>query len=246
MKRMLCFLYGSIIYVFFLGTFLYAMGFVEGVVVPKSIDMGIQEATNRAIWINVLILGVFGIQHSIMARPGFKKHWTKIIPEPIERSTFVLVTCVILCFMYWQWRPLTNTIWSVEQQAARMFLVGLSYAGWLLVLYSTFLIDHFDLFGLRQVVLYLRGIEYTQKPFMERSAYKIIRHPLMLGFIVAFWATPHMTGGHLLFAGVTTAYVLVAIRIEEGDLIRSLGDDYEKYRERTRMLVPIRKARSRA
>jgi protein-S-isoprenylcysteine O-methyltransferase Ste14 len=242
--RVLFFLYGLFIYVFFLGTFLYTMGFIEGVVVPKSINTGAEESLGMAMLINILMLGVFGIQHSIMARPAFKKHWTRLIPEPVERSTFVLFTCIILAVMFWQWRPITSTIWSVDQQAARMFLIGLSYSGWLLVLYSTFLIDHFDLFGLRQVVLYLRGIEYTQKPFMERSAYKLIRHPLMLGFIIAFWSTPQMTGGHLLFAFVTTAYILVAIRIEEGDLIRELGDDYRQYRERTRMLVPIPKARS--
>lgn len=242
--RVLFFLYGLFIYVFFLGTFLYTMGFIEGVVVPKSINTGAEESLGMAMLINILMLGVFGIQHSIMARPAFKKHWTRLVPEPVERSTFVLFTCIILAVMFWQWRPITSTIWSVDQQAARMFLIGLSYSGWLLVLYSTFLIDHFDLFGLRQVVLYLRGIEYTQKPFMERSAYKLIRHPLMLGFIIAFWSTQHMTGGHLLFAFVTTAYILVAIRIEEGDLIRELGDDYRQYRERTRMLVPIPKARS--
>lgn len=238
MKRVICFVYGLVVYVCFLGTFLYAIGFIEGVIVPKNIDMGLAEPTGKAILINVLLLGLFGLQHSIMARPRFKAWWTKFVPVQVERSTFVLLTCCVLLLLFWEWRPIQGSVWSVDAPWARVLLLGLSYAGWLLVLYATFLIDHFDLFGLRQVVLYLRSKNYTHHPFMERSVYKYVRHPLMLGFIIAFWATPDMSGGRLLFAIVATAYILVAIQIEERDLLHMLGEDYRAYRQRTPMILP--------
>jgi len=185
------------------------------------------------------LLGLFAVQHAVMARPAFKVWWTRIVPEAAERSTFVLATCVVLGLMVWQWRPIEGTIWLIEQPIASGILRALSFLGWGLVLFSSFLIDHFDLFGLRQVWLYFRGKEYTQHPFVERSLYHIVRHPLMLGFLIAFWATPNMTGGHLVFALLTTGYILIGTRIEERDLVKILGDDYIEYRARTPGLIPF-------
>lgn len=238
MSRVLAFVYGVVTYAIFLVTFLYAIGFIEGRLVPKSINSGPTGSVPQAVLINVLLLGLFGLQHSVMARPGFKRWWTRFVPRPIERSTFVLVTCCVLALLFWQWRPITSTVWSVEAGWARTLLTGLSAFGWLLVLYSSFVIDHFDLFGVRQVLLYLRGRNYVHPPFMERSVYKLVRHPLMVGFLVAFWATPHMTGGHVLFAVVATGYILVGITLEERDLLQILGEDYRLYRARTPLLLP--------
>ncbi len=238
MRRGLIFVYGLIVYVLFLGTFLYAIGFIDELVVPKSVNSGVEGPIAGAVMINVLLLGLFAVQHSVMARPGFKAWWTKLVPEPIERSTFVLCTCFALGLLFWLWQPITATVWGVQQVWARTLLWGVSFGGWALVLYTTFLIDHFDLFGLRQVVLELRGREYTQPRFMVRSVYRFVRHPLMVGFMIAFWATPDMTGGHLLFCVVTTAYIFVGIVLEERDLLQSLGDDYRLYRARTPMIVP--------
>lgn len=247
MNRVVIFAYGLIAYVLFLGTFLYAIGFVDELVVPKSINSGVQGPIARAVVINILLLGLFGVQHSVMARPGFKAWWTKLVPEPIERSTFVLCTCLAFGLLFWQWQPITETVWSVQQGWARTLLFGVSFGGWALVLYSTFLIDHFDLFGLRQVVLQLRGREYIQPRFMVRSVYRFVRHPLMVGFMIAFWATPDMTGGHLLFCVVTTAYIFVGIVLEERDLLQSLGEEYRLYRARTPMIVPLfRRAEARS
>ncbi|MHC4947110.1 MAG: methanethiol S-methyltransferase [Planctomycetota bacterium] len=241
MGRSLVFLYGMAIYLLFIATFLYAIGFVGNLVVPKSIDSGAVGGTVPSVIVNVLLLGLFAVQHSIMARPWFKAHWTKICPKPAERSTFVLATCVVLGLIFWQWRPMTATVWLVEHPVAVGVLWGGFALGFVIVLLSTVLIDHFDLFGVRQVLMYLEKERYTHVPFTERSLYRLVRHPLMLGFIIAFWCTPHMTAGHLLFAIVTTAYMLVAIRIEERDLVRFLGDDYLDYRQRTAMILPIPK-----
>lgn len=230
--------YGVVVYAFFFVTFTYAIGFVGNFIVPKSMDGGRQAPLLEAIVINSLLLAAFAVQHTIMARPRFKAWLTRSIPQAAERSTFVLLASAILALIMWQWRPIGPVIWSVDATWARWLLNGISLAGWGLVLYSTFLIDHFDLFGLRQVWLYARGREYTHHPFIERSVYKVVRHPLMLGFLVAFWATPQMTGGHLLFAGLITAYILVGIRFEERDLVRHLGDAYLRYRERTPALFP--------
>lgn len=244
MGRVITVVYGLICYFAFFGTILYAIGFTENMVVPKGIDGGTIGSTGQSILINVLLLGAFAIQHSIMARPAFKVWWTKIIPKPIERSTYVLLASGLLCLMFWQWRPMTNAVWDFQPPAVRYILFGLSFLGWAMVFYSTFIIDHFDLFGMRQVFLYLKGKEYTDLKYAERSLYKIVRHPLYLGFITAFWFTPTMTQGHLLFAAVTTAYILVAIQLEERDLMKGLGQDYVDYRKRTPMILPFPKGKA--
>lgn len=192
----------------------------------------------QAVLVNVLLLGLFGLQHSTMARPWFKKRWTKIVPTPIERSTYVLLTSLILGLLYWQWRPMTSVVWHVDHDVGRFLLKGLSFSGFALVLYSTILIDHFDLFGIRQVLLHLQRKEYTHPQFVTPWLYCVIRNPLMLGFIIAFWATPDMTTGHVLFAAVTTAYILVGIQLEERDLSNILGEDYRRFRAQTPMLLP--------
>ncbi len=239
MGRVISFVYGLTAYALFLVTFVYAIGFVENLVVPKSVDIGSTLGGGWAVLVNVVLLGLFGLQHSVMARPQFKQWWTRFLPPPIERSTFVLLASLLLALMMWQWRPMPAIVWHIDNAVGRGLFLGLSLAGWMLVLYGTFVIDHFDLFGMRQVFLHLRGIPYTHPPFVERSVYKVIRHPLMLGFIVAFWAAPTMTQGHLLFAVVTTGYILVAIQLEERDLLKILGDDYRRYRMRTPMLLPF-------
>jgi len=239
MGRSLVFAYGVLVYGVFLVTFLYAIGFVGNWIVPKSIDTGSSVSLGEAICVNVLLLALFAIQHTIMARPAFKLRWARILPQPIERSTFVLLASLLLGLAFWQWRPIPETVWQVDAPAGRVILNALSLMGWIIVLYGSFLIDHFDLFGLRQVFLYLRGKPYSHPPLKMVSLYRFVRHPLMLGFLIAFWATPSMTQGHLLFAVVTTAYIFFGIQIEERDLQKILGDDYRRYREETSMIVPM-------
>lgn len=241
MGRLVAFCYGVVAYVLFLLVFLYTIGFVGNLVVPKSIDSGPEGSLGVAVSINVLLLGLFAVQHSVMARPWFKAWWTKIVPEPIERSTYVLVSSLLLVLLFWQWRPMTQSIWQVDQPVWQTLLWVLFGGGFAMVLYSTFLIDHFDLFGLRQVYLYWQGREDSPPQLLVPSLYKWMRHPLMVGFLIAFWAIPSMTQGHLLFAIVITGYVFVGIVLEERDLVRELGDDYRRYREQTRMLLPIPK-----
>lgn len=237
--RLPFFLYGAASYGLFLCTFVYSIGFVGNLVVPKSVDTGAAGPAGVAILVNLLLLTVFALQHSIMARPGFKERWTKFVPEPIERSTYVLATCIVFGLLFWQWRPLPQVVWHVGLPAVRSILYGLFAFGWVLVLYSTFCIDHFHLFGLRQVVLHLRGKPYIDPGLATPLPYRLVRNPLMLGFIIAFWSAPVMTQGRLLFCIVTTAYILVAIQLEERDLLRALGEQYRRYRERTPMLLPI-------
>ena len=240
MGRVLALLYGVVCYVIFFVTFLYAIGFVGNLVVPKSIDTGPPAATlTRALIANLILLSIFAIQHSVMARPSFKKLWTKVIPPVIERSTFVLLSSLALILLFWQWRPITDVVWEVQNTAGQYLLLSIFFLGWGIVLLSTFLINHFDLFGLRQVYLNQKGEEYTDLGFKEVFLYKFVRHPLMLGFIIAFWATPRMTYGHLLFATVTTVYILVAIQLEERNIAEVQGEEYDAYRKRVSMIVPM-------
>lgn len=241
-RRILSFIYGILTYIIFLASFLYAIAFVGDFLVPRTINTGPEaESLWQALLINAGLLGLFAIQHSVMARDGFKKWWTKIIPKPIERSTYVLLSSLILILLFWQWRPMPDVIWNVESGVLQAVLIGLFWLGWGLVLLSTFMINHFDLFGLRQVYLHLKDKEITPVEFKEPGLYKYVRHPLMLGFIIAFWATPYMTLGHLVFAIATTGYIFVGVWLEERDLIRQHGEKYKKYRERVRMLIPFPK-----
>ena len=243
MGRLLAFVYEVVSYLIFFVTFLYAVGFVGNLVVPKSIDSGAPEPFGRALLVNALLLGLFAAQHSVMARPAFKRWWTRYVPQPVERSTYVLLSSLALALLFRQWRPMTEVVWDVENGAGRDILWALFFAGWATVLVSTFLINHFDLFGLRQAWLHRRGEAYAEPGFKTRFLYKLVRHPIMLGFIVAFWAAPVMTAGHLLFAVATTAYILIAVRLEERDIVSVHGAAYEEYRREVSMLLPIPKRR---
>jgi protein-S-isoprenylcysteine O-methyltransferase Ste14 len=246
MAQVLTLVYGLVAYVVFLAAFLYAVGFVGNIAVPKSIDSGVTFPLTISLIVNVLLMSAFAIQHSVMARPAFKRWWTQIVPKQIERSTYVLLASTLLLLMYWQWRPLPDVVWDTTGTAVALVLLGLFYVGWVIVLLSTFMINHFDLFGLRQVALYFQRQPYKPVSFVTRGLYKVIRHPIMLGFIIAFWATPLMSVGHLLFAAVTTTYILVAIQLEEHDLLEADRTNYQRYRAATRMLIPIPKSRRAA
>jgi protein-S-isoprenylcysteine O-methyltransferase Ste14 len=238
MRKTVTFLYGIVCYVVFLLSFLYAIGFVGGLIVPKSINSGVEASVAQALLINLVLLSLFAIQHTIMARPAFKRWWAKLIPTQVERSTFVLAASLLLILLYWQWRPMISVIWNVSHPVGRACLTGLFWCGWGVALASTFMIHHFDLFGLRQAYLYVCDREYQSVNFTTAWLYKYVRHPIMLGFIIAFWATPHMTAGHLLFAFVTTVYIVVGVQFEEHDLRKILGQTYEDYRNRVPMLIP--------
>jgi methanethiol S-methyltransferase len=240
LARIATFLYGLVCYLIFFVTFLYAIGFVGNLVVPKSIDAGPAVPLVEALLVNTLLLSLFAIQHSVMARQWFKRAWTKIIPQTMERSTYVLLASLVLQLLFWQWRPMRDVIWDVQNPTGRIVLQGLFWMGWGGVLFSTYLIDHFSLFGLRQVYLNLKGLPDEPTSFKTPALYKVVRHPLYLGFVIAFWSTPRMTLGHLFFAAVCTAYILVAIQFEERDLIEFYGDSYRKYRTQVSMLLPVR------
>lgn len=240
MQRIFVFLYGAVAYLLFLATFLYVIGFLGNFGVPKAIDTGVPTDIWSSVAVNCVLLSLFAVQHTIMARPAFKAWWTTIIPKAIERSTFVLATCAVLGLMYWQWRPLPEAVWEVTSPAGRAVMWSLYALGFGIVLLSTFLINHFDLFGLRQVWLHLRERKPTPVAFRMTSLYRLVRHPLMLGFLIAFWATPYMSMGHLLFSLMTTGYILAGIQFEERDLVKIHGDDYLAYRNRVPMLLPYR------
>jgi protein-S-isoprenylcysteine O-methyltransferase Ste14 len=238
MGRVLAFLYGVVSYLIFLGSFLYAIAFVGDFYVSKTINSGETGAFWSSLLINVGLLGLFAIQHSGMARPGFKEWWTKIIPKPIERSTYVLLASLVLVLLMWQWQPLTGIVWSVENEIGRWILWGLFGLGWFIVLISTYMISHFHLFGLTQVTNYLRKKGFASPEFQTPGFYRYVRHPLMLGFFIAFWAIPDMTVGHLLFSVATTGYILIALQLEESDLLEAFGEKYQKYREQVPMFIP--------
>jgi protein-S-isoprenylcysteine O-methyltransferase Ste14 len=238
-RRILALGYGVASYLIFLVTFCYAVGFVGGLLVPRTVDHGIDGAPfGVALLINTALLGLFAVQHSVMARPAFKRWWTRFVPPVIERSTYVLLASLVLLLMYWQWRTMPAVLWQVDQPAFRVVLWTLFAAGWGTVLAATFMINHFELFGLRQVFAAWRGAPGGDTGFRANLLYRLVRHPLMLGFLVAFWATPAMTAGHLLFAIGTTGYILVALQLEERDLLAELGDSYRVYRSSVPMLIP--------
>ncbi len=238
MRNLLAALYSAIVYVIFFVTFLYAMGFTQEVVVPKSINSGVPGDVLASLLINAALLSVFAIQHSVMARPAFKRAWTKIVPQDAERSTYVLAASLALILLFWQWRPLPQSVWSVDNPAGAALLTAIGYAGWGLVLVSTFLISHFQLFGLSQGFSKMLGHKTEDMAFSTPSLYRYLRHPIYAGFIVAFWATPNMTLGHLLFAVATTGYIFIGIWFEERDLITHFGDRYRQYRREVGMIVP--------
>lgn len=246
MKKIISAIYGIIAYLTFLIAFFYAIGFVGNLYVPKSIDSGTTTTFFTALIINLLLLSIFAIQHSVMARPAFKKWLNSIISPAIERSTYVLLSSLALFLIYWQWQPITTIVWNVENETMATILTGLFFFGWLLALLSTFMINHFKLFGLKQVLNNLKGkFITTEKPkFQANFLYKLVRHPIMLGYIIAFWSTPLMTVGHLLFTIITTLYILVAVKyLEEKDLKKSIGKAYEDYQNKVPMVIPFTKSR---
>ena len=245
MKRWLIFIYGVASYAIFFATFLYAIGFIGNLWVPKSIDSARETSLGVALLINAGLLGVFAIQHSVMARPAFKRWWTRIIPQEAERSTYTLLSSLALLALFAFWEPIGGIVWSVQSPVAKALIYGAYAFGWALVLVSTFLINHFDLFGLRQVWLQLRGRPYSALPFKMPVLYRYVRHPLYVGWFFTFWSTPTMTVAHLVFALATTAYILIAIQFEERDLMAE-HPEYAQYRKRVPMLVPFTKARRRA
>jgi protein-S-isoprenylcysteine O-methyltransferase Ste14 len=242
MGRLIAFLYGLASYVTFFVTFLYAIGFVLDLVVPKTIDTGTVVPTTEALIVNLLLMSVFALQHSVMARKPFKQWWTQFVPKSVERATYVLFSSLALILLFWQWRAMPATVWHIDNAQIAMAVLALSFVGWLTVLTSTFLINHFELFGLHQVANNLTGRPMPSPRFRTPLYYNFVRHPLYLGFIIAFWAAPTMTIGHLLFAAVTTAYIFIGILLEERDLTDLFGDEYRRYKGRVSMLVPWRKS----
>jgi methanethiol S-methyltransferase len=240
--RLIAFLYGIAAYVVFFVAFLYAIGFVSGLLVPKTIDTGPTGSVGEALVVNLLLMSLFAVQHSVMARRQFKEWWTQYVPKSVERTTYVLLASLVLLLLFWQWRPMPAVVWQIGSPQLALAVTVLAFVGWLIVLLSTFLINHFELFGLHQVANNLTGRPMPAPRFRTPLFYGLVRHPIYLGFIIAFWAAPTMTVGHLLFAAVTTAYIVVAIQLEERDLIEVFGDEYRRYKRRVSMLVPWRKS----
>ncbi|MBL4642484.1 MAG: isoprenylcysteine carboxylmethyltransferase family protein [Flavobacteriaceae bacterium] len=244
MQKIIIFIYGILAYVIFLIAFLYAIGFVGNYLVPKGIDSGEELSTTYSLIINLVLLSLFAIQHSVMARPAFKKWWTSLIGEAAERSTYILLSSLALLLLYWQWQPMTTVVWDIEHAILSKILLGIFALGWVIVFLSTFMINHFELFGLLQIFNNLKNNTSAPSKLQMNFFYKLVRHPLMLGFIIAFWATPYMTVGHLLFAAVTTIYILIAVKyLEEKDLRDALGKRYEQYQKEVPMLIPFTKKR---
>ena len=242
MARIAGTVYGVLVYVLFLGTFLYAIGFVENELVPRSIDgPGADGVSATALLVDAALLSLFAVQHSVMARPAFKRWWTRIVPSSVERSTFVLFASLALALLCWQWQPMAGDVWMVQQPALAQLLEGISWLGWGTVLVSTFLISHFELFGLVQVFRRLMGRTVPELTFRTPGLYRYVRHPIYLGFLLAFWATPAMTVGHLIFAIATTGYILIGIWFEERDLVAQFGERYRAYRQQVGMLLPFKK-----
>ena len=239
--KFIAFLYGLLAYFAFFGTILYAIGFVMGLVVPKTIDTGVVPSTAQALIVNLLLMSLFAAQHSVMARKQFKQWWTQYVPKAVERSTYVLFASLALMLLFWQWRPMPAVVWQIDEPGIAMTIATVALVGWIIVFTSTFLINHFELFGLHQVANDLTGRPMPAVRFRTPLFYQFVRHPIYLGFIIAFWAAPVMTAGHLLFAAVTTAYIVVGILLEERDLIEMFGDEYLQYKERVSMFLPWRK-----
>jgi protein-S-isoprenylcysteine O-methyltransferase Ste14 len=244
MSRIAAFLYGLAAYLVFFVTILYAIGFVTGLAVPKTIDSGTVGPIGEALVVNLVLLSMFALQHSVMARKPFKRWWTQFVPAAIERSTYVLLASLVLILLFWQWRPIPTVVWQVADPQVATAVMGLSFFGWFLVFLSTFLINHFELFGLHQVATHLAGRTMPAPRFKTPLLYKVVRHPIYLGFIIAIWAAPVMTAGHLLFATGATAYIFVGIFLEERDLLGEFGEEYKRYRARVGMLIPSRRRAS--
>jgi protein-S-isoprenylcysteine O-methyltransferase Ste14 len=241
MGGIIALMYGLAAYIVFLGTFLYAIGFVTGIGLPKTIDTGPATPFAQAVVIDILLMSLFAVQHSVMARKSFKQWLTRYLPPSVERSTYVLLSSLVLILLFWQWRPIPAIVWQIADPTLALSMQALALLGWLMVLISTLLINHLELFGLQQVTDNLAGRPEPAPAFKTPVFYRFVRHPIYLGFIIAFWAAPVMTVGHLLFAAVTTAYIFVGIFLEERDLVDVFGDEYRRYRERVGMVIPFRR-----
>jgi protein-S-isoprenylcysteine O-methyltransferase Ste14 len=239
MGKLVAFLYGIVAYLIFAVVIVYSLGFVSGLVVPKTIDSGSAGPIVESIVINIVLMTIFAVQHSVMARPQFKNWWTRIVPKSVERSTYVLFASLALALVFWQWRPIPGLVWAVREPTVAAFLLYLGVSGWVLVFISTFMINHFELFGLHQVANNLAGKPMPPMKFKTPMLYNVVRHPIYLCFLIFAWATPVMTAGHLLFAVLVTGYIFVGIALEEHDLIAVFGDEYRRYRQRVAMIVPF-------